>query len=77
MWTAENRPRYDRKGLRYPSDMTDEEWGYVEPRIPPAKRGGRRREVDVREVLNGIMYGEHQDLWGAGTDRGKGGNLAG
>ncbi len=56
MWTAENRSRYDRKGLRYPSDMTDEEWGYVKPLIPPAKRGGRRREVDVREVLNGIMY---------------------
>ncbi len=56
MWTAENRSRYDRNGLRYPSDMTDEEWGYVEPLIPPAKRGGRRREVDVREVLNGIMY---------------------
>jgi transposase len=36
--------------------MTDEEWGYVEPLIPPAKRGGRKREVDVREVLNGIMY---------------------
>ncbi len=56
MWTAENRPRYERKGLRYPSDMTDEEWGYVEPLIAPAKRGGRRREVDVREVLNGVMY---------------------
>lgn len=56
MWTAANRPRYDRKGLRYPSDLTDEEWGHVEPVIPPAKRGGRRREVDVREVLNGIMY---------------------
>ena len=56
MWTAANRPRYDRKGLRYPSDLTDEEWCHVEPVIPPAKRGGRRREVDVREVLNGIMY---------------------
>jgi len=56
MWTAKNRARYDRKGLRYPSDLTDEEWGYVEPLIPPAKRGGRKREVNVREVLNGIMY---------------------
>ncbi len=55
MWSAENRPRYERKGLRYPSDMSAEEWGYVEPLIPPAKRGGRRREVDVREVLNGAM----------------------
>jgi transposase len=56
MWTTETRPRYDRKGLRYPSDLTDEEWGYVEPLIPPAKRGGRKRTVNVREVLNGIMY---------------------
>ena len=56
MWTTENRKRYGRKGLRYPSDLTDEEWGYVEPLIPPAKRGGRKRAVNVREVLNGIMY---------------------
>src|SRR5271154_6408124 len=56
MWTAENRPKYNRDKLRYPSDLTDEEWSHVEPLIPPAKRGGRRREVKVREVLNGIMY---------------------
>jgi transposase len=56
MWTTENRQRYNRDKLRYPSDMTDEEWSWVEPLIPSAKRGGRRREVDVREVLNGIMY---------------------
>jgi transposase len=56
MWTTENRRRYDRAELRYPSDLTDDEWAQVEHVIPPAKRGGRRREVDVREVLNGIMY---------------------
>jgi len=56
MWTAKNRARYERKGLRYPSDLTDEEWGHAEPLISPAKRGGRKREVNVREVLNGIMY---------------------
>lgn len=56
MWTAENRPRYNRDKLRYPSDLTDEEWGQVAPLIPPARRGGRRREVDVREVVNGLMY---------------------
>jgi transposase len=56
MWTTENRHRYDRDKLRYPCDLTDKEWAEVEPMIPPAKRGGRRREVDVREVLNGIMY---------------------
>jgi transposase len=56
MWTTESRRRHDRDELRYPSDLTDDEWAQVEHLIPPAKRGGRRREVDVREVLNGIMY---------------------
>ena len=56
MWTAENRARYDRSRLRYPSDLTDDEWAHVAPLIPPAKRGGNRRHVDVREVMNGIMY---------------------
>ncbi len=56
MWTTENRPRYDRGQLRYPSELTDEEWALVAPLIPPAKRGGRKREVNIREVVNGIMY---------------------
>ena len=56
MWTAENRQRYNRDKLRYPSDVTDEEWSWIERLIPPAKRGCQRREVDVREVLTGIMY---------------------
>ena len=56
MWTTENRPRYNRDKLRYPSDLTDEEWALIEPLIPPAKHGGRRRWVVVREVMNGVMY---------------------
>src|SRR2546426_7750299 len=56
MWTGKNRGRYDRSKLRYPSDLTDDEWAYVEPLIPPAKRGGNKRHVEVREVMNGIMY---------------------
>jgi transposase len=56
MWTAENRARYNRDHLRYPSDVTDDEWIHIEPTIPPARHGGRHREVDVREVLNAIMY---------------------
>lgn len=56
MWTVENRARYDRSRLRYPSDLTDEEWELVEAKIPAAKRGGNKRTVDVREVLNGLMY---------------------
>ena len=56
MWTAEQRQAHERRGLRYPSDLTDAEWALVEPSIPPARRGGRRRTVDVREVLNGIFH---------------------
>ena len=56
MWTTENRHRYNRDKLRYPSDLTVAEWALVEPLIPPAKRGGHKRTVDVREVVNGIMY---------------------
>jgi transposase len=40
MWTIENRGRYDRSKLRYPSDLTDAEWALVAPLIPRAKRGG-------------------------------------
>ena len=56
MWTTEQRQAHERRGLRYPSDLTDAEWALVEPFIPPARRGGRQRTVDVREVLNGILY---------------------
>ena len=41
---------------RYPSDLTDIQWALVEPLIPPAKSGGRPREVDLREVVNAILY---------------------
>lgn len=44
----------DRKA--YPSDLTDTEWLIVEPLIPPAKPGGRSREVNIREMLNAIFY---------------------
>src|SRR3979411_2502422 len=55
MWTAKNRGRYDRSALRYPSDLTDDEWALVEPLIPPARRGGNKRHVDEREEMNGRM----------------------
>jgi hypothetical protein len=55
-WTAEHRRAADRRGLRYPSDLTDAEWGLVAPLIRPAKHGGRPRKVDVREVLNAVFY---------------------
>ena len=56
MWTAENRPRYNRDHLRYPSDLTEEEWVHIEPLISPAKLGGGKRRVKMREVVNAVMY---------------------
>ena len=40
----------------YPSDVTDGQWKWIAPLIPPPKPGGRPREVDLREVVNGILY---------------------
>ena len=56
MWKPEHRAAADRRGLRYESDLTDGEWALVGSLIPPAKRGGRPRTVNVREVLNAVFY---------------------
>ena len=56
MWTIENRARYNRDALRYPSDVTEEEWAEIASLIPPARRGGRKRSVNIREVFNGLLY---------------------
>jgi transposase len=56
MWTARNRAQYERKGRRYPSDLTDEEWDLVEPHLPPARQGRRFPAADRRSVLDGILY---------------------
>ena len=45
-----------RKTKRYPSDLTDEEWGQIEPLLPKPSRRGRKPAVDLREVLNAIRY---------------------
>ena len=56
MWTIGNRDRYNRDKLRYPSDLTDAEWGEIGGMLPPARSGGNKRTVNIREVLNGVMY---------------------
>lgn len=56
MWSVENRVRYDRDHLRYPSDLTDEEWVLIAPLIPPGKTGGGKRRANLREVVNALMY---------------------
>jgi len=44
----------NRKG--FPSDLTDAQWQTIEPMIPAPKSGGRRRRVNVREVVNAVLY---------------------
>ena len=56
VWTSQHRREASRPGLRYPSDLTDAEWALIEPLVPPARRGGRPRHVDMREVCNAIFY---------------------
>ena len=56
MWTAEHRQAARREGLRYASDLTDAEWALVAPLIPPARRGGRPRDVDVRRKVPQVAF---------------------
>lgn len=42
--------------ISYPSDITDEQWTIIKPLLPKPKTGGRPRNVNLREVVNGIFY---------------------
>jgi transposase len=55
MWKPEHRLAAKRSGQRYPNDLINTEWAIVEPMIPPARHGERKRSVNVREILNGIF----------------------
>ena len=55
-WTEITRAQYLRNGLRYASDMTDAEWRLIARRMPQRKRLGRPRTVDLRKVVEGILY---------------------
>lgn len=59
MWTKEHRARAatrEKLVKRYKTDLTDEEWQAIEPLMPQPARTGRRRSVDLREVVNAIRY---------------------
>ena len=58
-WKKRGRQRRvsgKRQQRRYTSDLPNQQWAIIEPLIPAAKKGGRPREVDIREVLNAIFY---------------------
>ena len=56
MWTDSARRQYQRLGRRHASDLTGGEFALIEPMLPAAKSGERRRRTDLREVLNAIVY---------------------
>lgn len=40
----------------YPSDVNDSEWEIIEPLLRENKLRGRKRETDLREIVNAIFY---------------------
>ena len=55
-WTDPARRQYARPAARYATDLTDAEYALVAPHLPSPNRLGRPREVDLREVVNAILY---------------------
>ena len=55
-WDDIARQDHRRVCARYPSDMTDREWAIIAPLLPPARSGGRPRTVDLRAVVDAILF---------------------
>jgi putative transposase len=56
MWTASARHHHRRTNGRYATDVTDAEFARIEPLLPAARHGGRRRTTVLRDVLNALLY---------------------
>ena len=55
-WTEITRPKYERNFGRYASDLTDDEWAFIAPTLPPSKPTGRPRTTPMRDVFDAILY---------------------
>ena len=55
-WTETTRGHYRRDGLRYASDLTDDEWALIEPHLPLPAKVGRPRKTDLRKLFEAILY---------------------
>lgn len=47
---------FERRAKRYPTDLTDEEWRFIQPFLPPVPKRGRKPKTDLREVLDALRY---------------------
>jgi len=56
MWTEITRRKHARKGLRYSSDLTDEEWAVLEPLLPARSRLGRPAKWSRRTIIDALLY---------------------
>ncbi len=56
VWTPFTRLDHDRRAQRYASDMTEAEFARISPYLPPQPSRGRKRETDLRAVVNAIFY---------------------
>lgn len=55
-WSEAARAKYKRSLDRFESDLTDAEWDRLAPLLPPPSQQGRPRQVDLREVVNALLY---------------------
>src|SRR5579875_4008214 len=59
MWTRAHRQRQaiiETRSKRYPTDLSEAEWLAIEPLLPGRAKTGRKRRIELREVLNAIRY---------------------
>ena len=55
-WTETTRRQCRPDGLRYASDLTDDEWALIEPHLPPPAKVVRPRKTDLRSLFGAILY---------------------
>jgi transposase len=55
-WTELTRRQHERVGGKYASDLTDAEWAFIAPLLPPRKSTGRPRTTELRDVFDAILY---------------------
>ena len=65
MWTETTRGDYERRSLRYSTDLSNQEFALIEGLLPARRYLGRPRSTDFREVMNAILYLLRTGCWSA------------